>query len=124
MQEAVTTLRPQWEDDLHYRWIAGEWGIKTRCVQTVWGNNYRYEGSFADWIEQAAAILEAETVANAAAAGEAAAYAAAAAAATATATATEQHTPIPATVVTDKTIATGSSRSSKYKSPFKETIYA
>jgi hypothetical protein len=59
VQEAMQVLRPQWPE-LRAAWLAEEWGIKSKLVRLVWGDDHRWEGSFAEWIEAAVAKLESE----------------------------------------------------------------
>ena len=59
VHEAVYALRPQWQE-LRAAWLGEEWGIKTKLVRLVWGEERRYEGAFAEWIESAVAELEKE----------------------------------------------------------------
>jgi DNA segregation ATPase FtsK/SpoIIIE-like protein len=61
VQDAVEVLRPRWPE-LRAAWVSKEWGIKTRLVQMVWGDDHRYEGAFAEWIEAAVTELENGTV--------------------------------------------------------------
>lgn len=96
VQQAVETLRPQWPH-LRGAWLNGDWGIKTKIVRIAFGDAYRYEGSFAEWIEAAVAILE-------------------------NATATVGKMPVATAEAGKKHIATGSS--SNLKNSFKEIGYA
>lgn len=59
--EAVEKLRPQWHTT-RTDWHKNKWGLKTQLVRDVWGEDRRYEGSFAEWLEQAVEILETEYV--------------------------------------------------------------